>query len=89
MKETESPIEPIAEAVRGLARDRTYLIEVREAYIQSEGKADVQPEDVKKALDRYYADIGSYNDQIAAIDKRIDELVLLDIKNVRQVQVTQ
>ena len=59
MKETESPVEPIAEAVRGLARDRTYLIEVREAYIQ-----EVDKDLARNGLDdvnmsRHYADSDS------------------------------
>ena len=73
MKETESPIEPVAETVRGLARDRSCLIEKRETLNTNWNK-----------YRDYYQDLCK---QIAAIDKRIDELILLDLKNVREIRV--
>ena len=63
-EETESPVEPIAETVRGLARDRSYLIEKRETLNTCWNK-----------YRDYYQDLC---EQITAIDKRIDDLIQLD-----------
>ncbi len=109
-KETESPVEPIAEAVRGLARDRSYLIKVREAYIEKYGKPIMtcspkesteiavenlrahtakNPQSIEILEGDFVSCVDKYNDQIAEIDARIDRLSMLDLKNVRKVEVAQ